>query len=154
MPSESRTASTDPAPAEDSGPNRPSGPVAEETGGSGGRPEPRPRRKPSGLRRIPGKRPMKEYPLTKGDMRDLAKTGAAATACFAVASGFFGFMVNLAKDLSLAQAVPEKVVAFWNAIWWSALVGAVIFAAFGAAALIDGRLRLREIERETEHDAD
>src|SRR5438128_353416 len=69
----------------------------------------------SGLRRIPGVRPMKEYPLTKGDMRDLAKTGVAATVCFSFASGLFGFMVNLAKDLSLAQGVPDKVVGFWNA---------------------------------------
>ena len=34
---------------------------------------------------------MKEYPLTKGDMRDLAKTGIAATVCFSIASGLFGF---------------------------------------------------------------
>lgn len=33
---------------------------------------------------------MKEYPLTKGDMRELAKTGIAATVCFSIASGLFG----------------------------------------------------------------
>lgn len=95
---------------------------------------------------------MKEYPLTKGDMRDLAKTGIVATACFAVASGLFGFMINLAKDLSLAQGTPEKVVGFWNAVWWCALLGSVVFAFFGAFAIFDGKSCLREIERETKHD--
>jgi hypothetical protein len=109
------------------------------------------RRGPTGLRRIPGRRPMKEYPLTKGDMRDLAKTGIAATVCFSFSTGLFGFMINLAKDLSLAQGAPEKVVGFWNAIWWSALVGSLIFAVLGIAAILDGRWRLKEIEEETQH---
>jgi hypothetical protein len=59
---------------------------------------------------------MKEYPLTKGDMRDLAKTGIAPPVCFSIASGLFGFIVNLAKDLSLAQGTPERVMGFWNAV--------------------------------------
>ena len=105
----------------------------------------------SGLRRIPGVRPMKEYPLTKGDMRDLAKTGAAATGFFAISSACFGYMVNLAKDLALAQNVPDKVAGFWNAIWWGTLAGSIIFALLGIVAVIDGRIRLREIERETRH---
>jgi len=95
---------------------------------------------------------MKEYPLTKGDMRDLAKTGLAATICFSFASGLFGFIVNLSKDLAFASNLPEKVIAFWDAIWWCSVAAMLVFAVFGGLAVRDGRMRIKEIEDETDHE--
>lgn len=52
--------------------------------------------------RIPGRRPVKEYPLTEADMRDLAKTGLIATGSFSMATGLIGFSINLSKDFAFS----------------------------------------------------
>jgi hypothetical protein len=110
--------------------------------------------KGSYLKRMPGVRPIKEFPLTKGDMRDLQSTGLLASGCFSFGGALLGFTINLRKDMSFSQSVPAPVLAFWEGIWWCSFFGGLFFLAAGVIAMWRGNSRLNEIEKETEHDED
>lgn len=105
------------------------------------------------LHRMPGRRPLKEYPLTEGDMRELAGVGVIATLLFSLSSGLFGFWVNVSKDLAFAQGVPDKTIAFWEAARIFSLIAAIVLAGIGGLAIYYGQFRLSSIMRETEFDA-
>jgi len=83
------------------------------TGSTSGNNGPPPRvRRPtgSGFDRQPGRRPMKEYPLTKGELYGLASLGGAATLCFSLGSAAFGYAATITKDMAFASNVPETRV--------------------------------------------
>src|ERR1700682_1021692 len=51
----------------------------------------------SGCVRMPGKRPMKEFPLTKTELYGLASVGGFATLCFSGGSAALGYASTVTK---------------------------------------------------------
>lgn len=105
----------------------------------------------SGFDKRPGRRPMKEYPLTEGELNELAGIGMLATVCFSLAAALFGFAVDVSKDIAFSTALPATVATFWGALRGGAMVLAVILALVGGAFVLRGRSRLNAIKRETDH---
>lgn len=110
------------------------------------------------LDRVSGRRPMKEYPLTESELKELQMLGTASTLFFSLASGIGGFLIDLQKDLSLLQS-PEKLdvdfekkVSFWTGAWWVASFGVIIFLILGGIAYWRGSSRIAKIMDETTHD--
>ncbi len=102
--------------------------------------------------RLPGRRPVKEYPLTEADMRDLMKTGIIAGGSFSLATGLLGFVVNLSKDFAFSSNVPDKIASFWSGVWWSCIIAALCLLAISAWAVVSGNSRLKQIMDETVHE--
>jgi len=63
-----------------------------------------------------GRRPMKSYPITDGELSQLAGLGYMATICFSVASGLLVFALDLSKDISMSQELSEATKVFWDTI--------------------------------------
>ena len=95
---------------------------------------------------------MKEYPLTEGDMRSLSRVGALATIAFSASAGLLGFWINISKDLSFAQGVPEKVSTFWETVRLFAGIGCPITFLIGCILLWIGHTEVNRIKRDTTHD--
>lgn len=124
-------------------------------GASTGSVNPRPpsrRRSPgTGFDRQPGRRPMKEYPLTREELISLGGVGVLATTCFSVGGGFVTRSLDITKDLELAQGVPPPIVARWQARADDSLTFGIIFIVIGVVSLLYGGWRVTDIIRSTEH---
>lgn len=114
--------------------------------------DPRRRRPPgSGFDRLAGRRVMREYPLTEGELNELAALGIGATCCLSVAGAMVGFALDVAKDVALADTAPATVRSFWNGVEIAGWVGGAVFALAGLLLILRGRSRLRKIKSETDH---
>jgi hypothetical protein len=111
------------------------------TGASGG----------SGFDRMPGRRPMKEYPLTKGELYGLGTLGGAATLCFSLGSAAFGYAAAITKDMAFASNVPEKIIVYYSTMRDFAFYGSFGLFAVGLVLIVAGGIRVRQIIAETDH---
>ena len=116
------------------------------SGGSGGR-----KHRQTGFDRLPGRRPLKEYPITEGELTALATIGAVATLCFSVASALFGFAVTVTKDIAFASTLPDSILTFWGTLRIGAFIGTGIFVLFGIVFIVVGKSKISAIKRETTH---
>jgi hypothetical protein len=105
----------------------------------------------SGFDRRSGRREMKEYPLTEGELNELATLGIGATIAFAIMSALLGFAVDVTKDFAF-EDVPAAAKSFWSGLRLAALLFAAASGALGIGLLWRGRNRLRQIKRSTRHD--
>lgn len=94
---------------------------------------------------------MKEYPLTEGELNELAGLGLLATACFSLAAGAFGFAIDVSKDVAFATDLPATAVTFWETLRGVALALAGVLTLCGGGFVWRGRSRLSAIKRETDH---
>lgn len=133
-----------------SGPKEVAGEVAGEA-----LPKKRAPRRPSGsgFDRISGRRPMREYPLTKGELHELASRSFLSTLGFSGGSAAFTVWLGIVQGMAFADTVKPEVKAYWQA--WQSAAGwaSIVLCAFGAAMMIWNGLRVREIIRETDHGA-
>jgi len=105
-------------------------------------------------RRIPGRRDMKEYPLSEDNIREIRTARKPIEFDLALASALFGFAINVALALTLvdmsALTYPNAYF-FWMGLGVAAFVGA--FASWrryemNKAAVDDV---LKAIETTTQH---
>lgn len=111
-------------------------------------------RRPSGTGfvRKPGRRPMKEYPLTEGEMRELGAVGALTTLFFAIGTGCLGFVLNVSQNFAFSPGIPKEVFIFWDTLRIEGIIAAIVLYLLGVGGLIYSGLRVRKIKGETEHD--
>lgn len=96
---------------------------------------------------------MKEYPLSKGELRELGAVGIFATLFFSLASFSGAVWLDIVRDLAFASPeTTESIKAYWGA--WKTASGwaAISCAAIGVMFLGFGYFRVREIIRETTHE--
>ena len=119
---------------------------------SPGAPPKRRRSSGSGFDRKSGRRPLKEYPLTKGEMETLAGIGILATLCFSGAAACFGFWVNVSMSIAMSGQLSSAVKAVWDTYKDIAFYTCPILLLMGCGFLYLGSTRIRKIEKETVHD--
>jgi hypothetical protein len=108
--------------------------------------------KGSSTNHIPGKREMKEYPITEETLDSIAVMKRSSAGCYSAASLFFGLAISSAQSLCFAG--KDVSAAMWGA--WIAIGIISAIAAFGgvlAARWFDGREKnaLQKIKDETTH---
>ena len=96
-----------------------------------------------------GRRRMKAYPITDGELNQLATIGIISVVCFSFAAGLLGVSIDIQKDLALAIDVPEAARGYWGAIRTATLIGSVVFAVFGGFLLLLGHTRRAGIKKST-----
>jgi hypothetical protein len=102
--------------------------------------------------RKPGKREMKEYPLSEDELNGLTAIGLLATFLF-TASGFaLGLCIDIWKDMSLASDIPAKQQGIWTTMWWVTAVVFLLTLVGGVLAMVWGKSRLNDIKASTQHD--
>lgn len=106
----------------------------------------------TGFDRQPGRRPMKEYPLTQSELYGLASLGALTTGCFSVASGLLGYASSIAKDIAFfGSNIPETALNHYALARDLSLYGSLGLFAIGVALMGVGGIRVRQIIKETIH---
>lgn len=103
---------------------------------------------------MPGIRTAKGYPLTKDELISLGGIGAGTTAAFTVGSFSLQYYLDVGLNLALAQGIPEKVQAYYEAARGSSLWIAVAFYVLGVVLFVAGGLKVIGIMRQTKHNAD
>ncbi len=96
-----------------------------------------------------GRRPMKGYPITEGELGQLFSIGLYATICFSLSAGLFGFAVDVSKELAFATGTPQAVVAFWEASRVFSWVLCVVLFGAGIAFFLRGKSILNNIKKST-----
>ena len=99
-----------------------------------------------------GRRRMKYYPLSKGDIRFLTVSNALTSICFAVAAACATFSLDVERDFAIASNVPPAAVAKWGGYEVAAGILAFVLFIVGAGFWIWRELALRAIEEETQFD--
>ncbi|MGE0372654.1 MAG: hypothetical protein AB7Q01_12265 [Gammaproteobacteria bacterium] len=135
------------------GASSPSQPSLVEMGTSGASsPSPPQKRRKGGsdVKFTYGTRRMKAYPITESELGDLAKIGILAAIAFSVATGFFGFGINILKDISLNEGISIDTKTFWQFMSIGSFVISVIALAIGIGLVRYGRTKIANIKAETE----
>ena len=107
----------------------------------------------SGTEHTPGRRTMKEYPITEETLDNIGTLRTSSSLCFAIGSLALGFTLSSAQSLSLAgTGVSEAIAATWTAYTWAG--GIVAFGAYiaGGVFFLKGGSVLRKVKDETRHD--
>lgn len=97
-----------------------------------------------------GKRTMKAYALTEGELGELFVIGGFATFFFSLAAGFFGFYVNTYENLSLNPSLAKEIIDQWGIISEVCKYSAGISAVIGLALIYFRHTKIAQIKRETE----
>lgn len=96
-----------------------------------------------------GRRLMKGYPITEGEVGQLFSIGLYATICFSLSAGLFGFAMDVSKDLAFAPETSKAVIGFWTLIrTFSWVLCAVLFGC-GVAFFLRGKSVLNTIKNST-----
>ncbi len=119
---------------------------------SEGKPTKPVRRAPSGLRRLPGRRPMKEYPLTEIELWSMSGLGIFATIFFSFATFLLGLYVSSKESVDLAIGVKSEILAHWNTTSNLCLIGAIFMIFLMLLDLIIFGLAVSKIISGTHHD--
>ena len=91
---------------------------------------------------VPGKRVMKEYPITEETLDNIGTLRTSASACFAIGSLALGFALSNVQSIALATGVSPVIVATWTAYGWASAIVAV--AAYIADLLLERERRIEE----------
>jgi hypothetical protein len=121
--------------------------------GSGeGRKPPRKPPKRTSLDRIPGRRPMKEYPVNGEELLTLGIMQGGAAILLAFAGACFGFSVSTKETIAFAgKDVPQATIGWWSGIGDGAFYLAIIVAVLGLALGVLSGLKVRRIMKATDH---
>ncbi|HEX4694979.1 hypothetical protein [Sphingomonas sp.] len=94
---------------------------------------------------------MREYPLTKGELNELASRSFLATLSFSGASAAFTVWLGIVQGLAFADVVKPEVKAYWEA--WQTAAGwtAIALGIAGLGFTVWNGLRIRDIINETDH---
>jgi len=135
-----------------SGAHRPATAPAVASSGDPIRDPPKAPRKKQGMHRIPGRRPMKEYPLTAGELWTLGGLQAGAALAFGLAGGCFGFWLNLQEAIAFSDHVEPHVLGYWNGLGTAAICGTVLLGLTGVVLLALSGVTAYNIIKGTLHD--
>ena len=101
-----------------------------------------------------GSRPVKEYYIHDSELRELKKTGAIATALYAIGSGAFGFAINVHTSLTFADKVETAIKAEWTNYRNLALAVAGLCYLVATIQALSGYNRVERIKAETSYGAE
>jgi hypothetical protein len=96
-----------------------------------------------------GKRTMKSYPITEGELNELFMIGIVVTFLFSLGAGFFSFAVNIYKDLSFNPLLTREIIDHWTNVLWGCTFAGVIFVVIGVLVVLFGRNKIAKIKNET-----
>lgn len=111
-------------------------------GGGGGRTG-------STIEMVYGRRPMRGYPITEGELGQLFGIGIFAAICFSLSAGLFGFALDITKDFAFASDISQTIVSFWSAIRVSSWIASAVLFLGGVGFVIRGRSVLNNIKKST-----
>jgi hypothetical protein len=94
---------------------------------------------------------MPEYPLTKGELNELAARGLLASVSFSGASAAFTVWLGIAQGVAFADSVKPEVIAYWAAWQMAAGYAAIVLGLLGLVFTGWNGLRIRDIKKETNH---
>src|SRR5262245_57738852 len=80
------------------------------------KPVPSRRKRASTITQDYGRRRMKTYPITEGELSQLTGLGLVATACFTVAGFAFGYATDIEKDLAFSPELNQSIRDFWSIV--------------------------------------
>ena len=115
--------------------------------------KPRTKPKRTSLDRIPGRRPMKEYPLTEDDLDTIGLLQGSAAVAFGAAGTCLGLFLSIRMAIDFAgDGVAPTKVAWWAGLGIGALVVAVALFAAGLMFRHQGKTRVNSIKEHTTHE--
>lgn len=111
------------------------------------------KQKRTSLDRIPGRRPMKEYPLTEDDLDTIGLLQGSATIAFGAAGTCFGLFLSVRMAIDFAgSGISQRTMGWWAGLAFGALAAAILLAAAGFFLRYKGRTRINRIKQDTIHD--
>jgi hypothetical protein len=115
-------------------------------------PKDKPRNPRGGFHRKPGRRVMKEYPLTQGELWGLGGVSLAATIFLSFASFCLSNAFELYKELSFDATITPALSGYWHAMMCAFIWGGILWGVLGLIFIVINGLSLRRIINETVHD--
>ena len=103
------------------------------------------------LDRIPGRRPMKEYPLIKSELWTLGGIQAGSAVSFSLAGNCFGLWSSTKQQLAFAKGADPNVAGYWRGVGDMAFYGMIGLAVIGAALFLLSGFNVLKIIWMTEH---
>lgn len=122
---------------------------------AGGGRDKKPPRKPkrTSLDRIPGRRPMREYPLTEDDLDTIGLLQGAAAISFGASGTCFGLFLSVRMAVDFAgNGVSATKISWWAGLSAGALIVAAALFVAGWLLRGQGKTRINRIKQETVHD--
>ncbi|HET6940573.1 MAG TPA: hypothetical protein VFH89_00275 [Sphingomicrobium sp.] len=116
------------------------------------KPKPRSKPKRTSLDRIPGRRPMKEYPVTGEELLTLGIMQGGAALMLAFAGTCFGFFLSTQQTIDFAgKEVSQATVGWWEGMGDAALALAIITCLLGIALGVLSGFKVSRIMKNTDH---
>ncbi|HXQ12153.1 MAG TPA: hypothetical protein VN805_14250 [Caulobacteraceae bacterium] len=107
----------------------------------------------AGLYRRPGRRDMKEYPITLNELMSLGGLSLLATFAFSVA-GFCGTTWwQLSQEFAFSPPHDAATAGYWHGIMQGSGIAAIALAIIGLAIVALGGATVFNIWNETEHES-
>ena len=125
-----------------------------EIAGSGNGAKRPPNKRPpnrTSLDRIPGRRPMKEYPLSKPELWTLGGIQLGSAVSFSLAGTCFGLWSSTKQQLAFAQGAKPQIAGYWQGVGDMAFYGMIGLAIIGAALFLLSGFNVLKIIWTTEH---
>ncbi|OXE36600.1 MAG: hypothetical protein CGW95_06700 [Phenylobacterium zucineum] len=105
----------------------------------------------SAFKNRPGRRIMKEYPLTGPELVQLGGLSLAATICFSIASWCGTNWFDIYKDLSMNPTLAAQARGMWEGLLIAFRAATIAFALLGLLFVSLNGLTIRHIMKSTEH---
>ena len=92
---------------------------------------------------------MKHYLITEDQFGDLFSIGLLSAIFFSLATGCFGFAVDVYKDLSLSESIAENVKTKWEIITYACFFLSFVFIVMGGGFVMWGKNKISGIKKNT-----
>jgi hypothetical protein len=112
----------------------------------------KPKNKGSTITMSHGRRTMKAYPISEGELWQLFTIGLLSALCFSIATALVSYGLDIYKDLALNPSTLEEVVKHWKPIQHWCFGLAVVLVMIAVVSAIFGGLKIQKIKQETEFD--
>lgn len=110
----------------------------------------KPRNKGSSIEPRYGKRLMKYFPISEGELGELFGIGVLAAIAFSLTTGFFSFAIGILKDIALNQPLPKETINNWDYISYGCFIASAFFLIIGVLLALRGHTKLAQIKSDTE----
>ena len=121
-------------------------------GGEDGKKPPRKPPKRTSLDRVPGRRPMKEYPVTGEELLTLGIMQGGSAIMLAFAGACFGFHLSTEQTIDFAgKDVSQATVGWWAGMGDAAFYLAIVVALLGITLAVLSGFKVSRIMKATDH---
>jgi len=96
-----------------------------------------------------GRRIMKAYAITNGELSQVFGLGHWATLCFSLGFGFGGIALDITKEIFIQQALPETTKAILNTVNYGSYIASGFFILVGIVLMCMRYGKVKEIKKET-----